>query len=233
MGLTTRPSKNINLSKIDDIQDEFFGEAASDDHKNAEAIDFTTESNKMDSSESETSSVANDFVRNSQKRQTSANLTKEISKSFKRNSTANEEKLSSLKIADLFEIAKTEGIRYTSRPYTVPRSLTIDLNRLKSKFKIRDLHYTQTDLMDKMIKESLEIVTADNYFSQRERALKFVKSPEHCSRRSVTLTEETACEMAELKADIALTHNRRIYSDEIFTTLLAVAFSELYENNLL
>nr|MBA2738015.1 hypothetical protein [Pyrinomonadaceae bacterium] len=60
-----------------------------------------------------------------------------------------------------------------------------------------------------------------------------VKSPEQSSRRSVTLTEETVSGMAEIKADLAHAHGRRFSSDEIFTTLLAIAFALLYENGLL
>jgi hypothetical protein len=87
--------------------------------------------------------------------------------------------------------------------------------------------------MDKMIKESLDSTNAENYLELRENAFKYVKSPEQSSRRTVTLTEETVSGMAELKADLALKYERRFSSDELFTTLLSIAFSKLYENKLI
>jgi len=238
MGLTTRPSKNIDLSKIDDIQNEFFGEKIPDDSKKAKA-DKTGDSTKKTREKappvkSKISSELKVAVKNTQKAQKAGNAPKEAPKNLEIDFSEIKKKDSgSMKIADLLATAKVGGVRYTSRPFTVPRSLTIDLNRLKSKFRTRDLQYTQNELMDKMIKESLEIVTAENYFSLREKAFKLVKSPEQSSRRSVTLTEETVSGMAEIKADLAHAHGRRFSSDEIFTTLLAIAFALLYENGLL
>ncbi len=238
MGLTTRPSKNIDLSKIDDIQNEFFGEKVPDGSKNAKD-DKTGDSakkprEKAPSVKSKISSELKVAAKKTKKSQKAGNVPKEAPKNSENDSSKIKETESgNVKIADLLATAKFEGVRYTSRPFTVPRSLTIDLNRLKSKFRTRDLQYTQNELMDKMIKESLENVTAENYFSLREKAFKFVKSPEQSSRRSVTLTEETVSGMAEIKADLAHAHGRRFSSDEIFTTLLAIAFALLYENGLL
>lgn len=241
MGLTPRPSKNIDLSKIDDIQSEFFSD---DEAANENKITKITKNTKITDSRKklpeQVSAVKSEILgedgaaKKSQKAQNSDSQPKEELKSIKNDSSEiKETEGTNLTIADLLATAKSEGVRHTSRPFTVPRSLTIDLNRLKTKFRTRDLQYTQNELMDKMIKESLETVTADNYFTERERAFKLVKSPEQCSRRSVTLNEETASEMADLKASLAMQQNRRVTSDEIFTTLLAVAFANLYENGLL
>lgn len=236
MALTARPSKKIDLSKIDEIQSEFFEEESVDNeitgkestvHNNA--AKKTHESKTAINKQAAKSLAVTKNVSLESKQKT---LSQELEKVEKK-TTQNVAEQGSQKLADLLATARTGGARHTSRPYTVPRSLTIDLNRMKSKFKMRDLHYTQNELMDKMVKESLETVTADNYFSLREKAFTYVKSPEQSSRRTVTLTEEAAIAMADLKADIALQQNRRITSDEIFTTLLAIAFSNLYERGLL
>lgn len=244
MGLTPRPTKNLDLSKIDDIQSEFFSDdEAADENKNTKntkitksikITDLTKKSPEQISAiKSETSSEGGTLKKTQKPRNADSQPTEEPERIKNNSNEVKETEGANLKIADILAIAKSEGVRHTSRPFTVPRSLTIDLNRLKTKFRIRDLQYTQNELMDKMIKESLETVTADNYFTERERAFKLVKSPEQCSRRSVTLNEETASEMADLKASLAMQQNRRVTSDEIFTTLLAVAFANLYENGLL
>lgn len=230
MSLTAKPSKNVDLSKIDDIQNEFFGDEENSIADIKKAVSAKTEEvSQIEATQPATAS--ND--RKVRKGKT-ARSTAEKPNNFKDNSNKSGAlESANPKIADLLAEAKFEGVRHTSRPFTIPRSLTIDLNRLKSKFRTRDLHYTQNELMDKMLKESLEIVTAENYSSLRKKAFDFVKSPELYSRRSVTLSEETVSGMAELKADLALAHGRRFSADEIFTTLLAVAFSSLYENGLL
>jgi hypothetical protein len=237
MGLTPRPSKNIDLSKIDDIQSEFFSD---DEAANENEITKITKNTKITDSRKKSPEQVSALKSatpgedGAAKKSNSDSQPKENLRSIKNDSSETKETEGvNLTIADLLATAKSEGVRHTSRPFTVPRSLTIDLNRLKTKFRTRDLQYTQNELMDKMIKESLETVTADNYFTERERAFKLVKSPEQCSRRSVTLNEETASEMADLKASLAMQQNRRVTSDEIFTTLLAIAFANLYENGLL
>ena len=234
MGLTTRPSKNIDLTKIDEIQSEFFDNNLSDEKENSKLEDSPKSKEKNTSiensgDESNLKSANQPQKSNSSKIKT-GNTKKEIKKDLPK---VTESGVGSLKIADLLATEKTHGVRHSSRPYTVPRSLTIDLTRLKSKFRSRSLQYTQNELMDKMLGESLEIISADNFLELREKALDFVKSPDQCSRRSVTLTEETVSEMNELKADLALKYNRRFSADEIFITLLAVAFLPLYENDLL
>lgn len=234
MALTARPSKKIDLSKIDEIQNEFFdeetsGKKNSDEKSSAEKADELKIANKKKGGNEPKSLAAAAAPQKSVEKMPSSEQPK-IEMSATASSVTEQ---GSQRIADILATAQTGGVRHTSRPYTVPRSLTIDLNRMKSKFKTRDLHYTQNELMDKMVKESLETVTADNYFLLREKAFAFVKSPEQSSRRTVTLTEEAAVGMADLKADLALKQNRRVSSDEIFTTLLAIAFSTLYENNLL
>ena len=234
MGLTTRPSKNIDLTKIDEIQSEFFDNNLSDEKENSKLEDSPKSKDKNTSiensgDESNLKSANQPQKSNSSKIKT-GNTKKEIKKDLPK---VTESGVGSLKIADLLAAEKTHGVRHSSRPYTVPRSLTIDLTRLKSKFRSRSLQYTQNELMDKMLGESLEIISADNFLELREKALDFVKSPDQCSRRSVTLTEETVSEMNELKADLALKYNRRFSADEIFITLLAVAFLPLYENDLL
>jgi len=244
MGLTPRPTKNIDLSKIDDIQSEFFSddEAADGNRvtkdtkitKNTKSTEFRKKSPEQTPAVKPETPSEGGTLKKTQKPQNSDSQPKVEPERIKNNSSkVKETEGANLKIADILATAKSEGVRHTSRPFTVPRSLTIDLNRLKTKFRTRDLQYTQNELMDKMIKESLETVTADNYFTERERAFKLVKSPEQCSRRSVTLNEETASDMADLKASLAMQQNRRVTSDEIFTTLLAVAFANLYENGLL
>ncbi len=250
MGLTARPSKNIDLAKIDNIQDEFFGMEDEEQTKKEKSIQESKASPKKSStrnrSAAEELSQPEKTVKNTKKSDARQIFTKELIETD--NTTANpaqnkqntgetksetrSEISENLKIADLLATAQFDGVRHTSRPFTVPRSLTIDLNRLKSKFRSRNLQYTQNELIDKMLKESIETVTADNYFELREQAFKFVQSPEQSSRRSVTLTEETVSGMAELKADLALAHGRRFSGDEIFTTLLAVAFAPLYEQSL-
>lgn len=233
MGLTARPSKNIDLAKIDEIQSEFFDDKPDEKSKtvkNKKAAE--KEKNKSSGAKVNEPKNAEKTVQDSKKK--ISETTERVKEIQKDSSKAEQvEPKENMKIADLLATAKFEGVRHTSRPYTVPRSLTIDLTRLKSKFRSRNLQYTQNELMDKMVKESLEIVTADNFHDLRETAFEFVKSPENCSRRSVTLTEETVSGMNELKADLALKHNRRFSADEIFTTLLAVAFSPLYENDML
>lgn len=261
MGLTTRPSKNIDLNKIDDIQDEFFGEKTGDEiesKKDNSEGKFSPESSlpsKRDDAVESSGNAAREMdesektVKNNKKPADNPTSSRELAEAIEKPADSGQSRQTfdeenepakgkngiseNLKIADLLAAARFEGVRHTSRPYSVPRSLTIDLNRLKSKFRSRDLQYTQNELMDKMLKESLELVTADNYYNLREKAFAFVKSPEQSSRRSVTLTEETVSGMAELKADLAHAHNRRFSADEIFTTLLAVAFAPLYENGLL
>jgi hypothetical protein len=233
MALTARPSKKIDLSKIDEIQNEFFDDETSDTE--------TGKKNNSAAQEIESPKPAGDKERESESRSAKkVEISPKSSQKMPPKQTEKAEKIASpqpeqgsQKIADLLATAKTGGVRHTSRPFSVPRSLTIDLNRMKSKFKARDLHYTQNELMDKMVKESLETVTADNYYDLREKAFAFVKSPEQSSRRTVTLTEDAVLGMADLKGDLALKQNRRVSSDEIFTTLLAIAFSTLYENGLL
>lgn len=234
MGLTTRPSKNIDLTKIDEIQSEFFDNNLSDEKENSKLEDSPKSKDKNTSIEKSGDKSNQKTLNQPQKSNSSkvktGNPDKEIKKDLPK---VTESEAGSLKIADLLATEKTHGVRHSSRPYTVPRSLTINLTRLKSKFRSRSLQYTQNELMDKMLGESLEIITADNFLELREKALDFVKSPDQCSRRSVTLTEETVSEMNELKADLALKYNRRFSADEIFITLLAVAFLPLYENDLL
>ncbi len=235
MGLTARPSKNIDLAKIDEIQSEFFDDETIEKSKSENNKKATEDKkNKISGAKVNKSKDAEKTVQDSKKKISGTKTTKQVKKIQKDLPGGNRvEQEENMKIADLLATAKFEGVRHTSRPYTVPRSLTIDLTRLKSKFRSRNLQYTQNELMDKMVKESLEIVTADNFHDLREKAFGFVKSPENCSRRSVTLTEETVSGMNELKADLALKHNRRFSADEVFTTLLAVAFSPLYENDML
>ncbi len=224
MGLTARPSKNIDLEKIDEIQSEFF------DDKQIKKPKSVKNNKSSEAKDKELKKVN----RNNQDSKEELSKKTEQVKEIQKDLTETEQiEQGSMKIAELLATEKFRGVRHTSRPYTVPRSLTIDLTRLKSKFRSRNLQYTQNELMDKMLKESLEIVTADNFLELREKAFEFVKSPENCSRRSVTLTEETVSEMNELKADLALKHDRRYSADEIFTALLAVAFSTLYENAML
>ena len=227
MGLTTRPTKNIDLSKIDEIQDEFFSEklppSDTDDTNLKKGISTDKKKKTPENIESE-----------SKKKIAKIKKPAEISAASKTSQIVEKKsEQGGQKIADLLATEKVKSVRFISRPYTVPRSLTIDLNRLKSQFRTRDLHFTQNELMDQMIRESLEIITVENYRSLRETALNMIKSPEQCSRRTVTLTEETVSGMAELKADLALSNNRRYSGDEIFTTLLAVAFSTLYKTGLL
>lgn len=234
MALTAKPSKNADLSKIDDIQNEFFGEETADLAENTKTVVSTVKRRKKSTS-AETPIFGDlQIGGKTQTLKNARNPSGEEAQKLESNSIENKGKEpENLKIADLLATAKFAGVRHTSRPFTVPRSLTIDLNRLKAKFRSRDLQYTQNELMDRMLRESLEFVTANNYRELREKAFTQVKTPEQCSRRTVTLTEDTVSAMSELKADLALAHNRRFSSDEIFTTLLAVAFAPLYENNLL
>ncbi len=252
MGLTAKPSKNIDLAKIDDIQNEFFAEEIKDETKNKRDKSEQRISRKNSSSQKRDPikeiGQSKKIVKSTKKLQeptlfnsshktiekpTASAQHKPITGDRNDQTTPKNDISENLKIADLLATAQFDGIRHTSRPYTMPRSLTIDLNRLKSKFRTRNLQYTQNELIDKMLEESLEAVSADNYFDLRERAFKCVKSPEQSSRRSVTLTEKTVSGMAELKADLAHAHGRRFSSDEIFTALLAIAFAPLYENGLL
>lgn len=237
MGLTTRPSKKIDLTKIDEIQSEFFDIGSTKEKEPAKTEKKTETPETKDETPSIAKSIKDSALKSPNQTQKSDSTKIKINQAKKETQKGLPEEKEfvrgSLKIADLLATEKTHGVRHTSRPYTVPRSLTIDLNRLKSKFRSRSLQYTQNELMDKMLGESLEVITADNFLEMRDKAFDFVKSPDQCSRRSVTLTEETASEMNELKADLALKHNRRFSADEIFTTLLAVAFLPLYENELL
>lgn len=234
MALTARPTKKIDLSKIDDIQDQIFGKEGSDPQPAtdvARTADFDASKSHPEVKQKENTPKIG------VKKETGAISTKRAaptkSAANARNHDVNAGKAENLSIADLLATEKSSGIRYTSRPYTIPRSLTIDLGRLKSMFRTRELQYTQTELMEKMLKESLELVSASNYHEFREKALSMIKSPEQCSTRSVTLTEDTFFTMGELKADLAQAHGRRFSNDELLTTLLAVAFAPLYEQGLL
>ncbi len=230
MGLTAKPSKAIDLTKIDEIQSEFFDDELEEKSTKPQTKKAVEKSDK--SAATKANNKKSDHQSPAEKK-SKTNLVNKLKKVEKKLPEEKQIEQGNMKIADLLATAKFEGVRHTSRPYTVPRSLTIDLTRLKSKFRSRNLQYTQNELMDKMLKESLEIVNADNFHELREKAFGFVKSPDQCSRRSVTLTEETALEMNELKADLALKYNRRFSADEIFNALLAVAFSPLYENEIL
>ncbi len=255
MGLMSKPSRNIDLAKINEIQNDFFGEKKEESviQEGAKVARKKLSSDKKItdrmSLENPEKSKDSGKTRGKEKEKSASSLILELTEdsgdpiSLGLKKKDNEVKTAAIKdannrlenqrIADLLVSARVDGIRHTSRPFTMPRSLTIDLNRLKSKFRSRNLQYTQNELIDKMLKESLETVTADNYFDLREEAFKFVKSPEQSSRRSVTLTEESVSGMAELKADLSLAYGRRFSSDEIFTTLLAIAFAPLYKNRLL
>lgn len=230
MGIMARPSKNIDLEKIDEIQSEFFDDKQSEESKSVKAKKSADDNKSSEAKENKSKKIASKNQKIKEKLSKKIEQVKEIQKDLPKTEQIEQ---GSMKIAELLATEKFQGVRHTSRPYTVPRSMTIDLTRLKSKFRSRNLQYTQNELMDKMLKESLEIVTADNFLELREKAFEFIKSPENCSRRSVTLTEETVSEMNELKADLALKHDRRFSADEIFTALLAIAFSTLYENAML
>ena len=234
MGLTPKPKKSIDLSKIDDIQNEIFGSersglAAGVPEIKTETIAVTEKSSsgRPKAAGAKKSKAGNPAAKSSVISRVSDTNSKTA------NVIASQEPSPDLTIADLLATAKSQGARYTTRPYTVPRSLTIDLNRLKSMFRTRDLQYTQTELMEKMLKESLEIVTEKNYLELRDKAFALLKSPEQCSRRSVTLTEDTFFGMGELKADLTQNHGRRFSNDELLTMLLAVAFTPLYERGVL
>jgi hypothetical protein len=235
MALMTRPSKKLELSKIDEIQSEFFNDEPADTPKTLESLEINQKPKAPRVVAKST--VMKEKPVPAQIKKTMPTQEAKVLKPTVDMKMQNPDNLDteqgSMSIAALLATAKTQGVRHTSRPYTVPRSLTIDLNRLKSKFRTRSLQYTQNELMDKMVNESMAIVDAENFLEMREKAFSHVKSPEQCSRRSVTLTEETASEMNELKADLALKHNRRFSADEIFMTLLAVAFMPLYKDNLL
>ncbi len=235
MALMTRPSKKLELSKIDEIQNEFFHNETNETPKSLESL-ATNEKPKTAPVVAKSSVVKEKPIPAQTKTTIPTQKTiikKPINNVKLENSDNIDTEPQNMSIAAMLATAKTVGVRHTSRPYTVPRSLTIDLNRLKSKFRTRSLQYTQNELMDKMVNESMAIVDADNFLEMREKALALVKSPEQCSRRSVTLTEETASDMNELKADLALKYNRRFSADEIFMSLLAVAFMPLYEDGLL
>lgn len=228
MALTTRPTRKTDLSKIDEIQEEFFKQETATGEKPQSAVKDTKERNLNADAENESNSSHVEFS----KRETGdEKLTEKTADNADR--TANFSPAAPVTIADLLQTTQTGGVRYSSRPYTVPRSLTIDLNRLKAKFKTRDLQYTQNELMDQMIREVLQTVTAENYPVLCEKAYRYIKSPEQSSRRTVTLAETTVGEMAELKASLMHSQNRRISSDELFTSLLAIAFIPLYEKGLL
>lgn len=231
MGLTTRPTRKTDLSKIDEIQEEFFKRETATEEKARSAAEEPSDT-KAQSLNPETANKSNLSPANSGEREVAGEETGEKT-AGNANLSADSQEAAPLTIADLLQTTQTGGVRYSSRPYTVPRSLTIDLNRLKAKFKTRDLQYTQNELTDQMIREVLQTVTAENYQSLREKAYGYVKSPEQSSRRTVTLTEATVGEMAELKARLTLSQNRRVSSDELFTSLLAIAFIPLYEKGLL
>ncbi len=231
MALIAKPKKIIDLAKIDDIQNEVFGRevplvgssVSSADASSTAPINFKAGKLKTQAPKKPKAVSAKDG---------SGDNTKASLKSTE-NKVGGEPPSRDLKISELLATAKTGGVRYTTRPYTVPRSLTIDLNRLKATFRTRELQYTQTELMEKMIRESLEIVTESNYHDLREKALALIKVPEQSSRRSVTLTEDTFFKMSELKADLAQAHGRRFSNDELLTMLLATAFAPLYEQGVL
>jgi hypothetical protein len=237
MALTAKPTKKVDLSKIDDIQNEFFGqELTTGTPAPPETISAQPEkSARADSpppAVSQKAVPAGKSIISPEKpaAKRPAAVEKKAAGSVRESTEAQPREGT---VADLLTASRFSGVRYTTRPYTVPRSLTIDLNRLKAMLRAREMQYTQAELMEKMIRESLEIVNEGNYYELRERAFGHLKSPDQCSRRSVTLTEDTFFRMSELKADLAQAHGRRFSNDELLTVLLAVAFAPLYEQGTL
>lgn len=237
MALTAKPTKNIDLSKIDDIQNEFFGQQAPAVIVHSSDPVSAPMGAEKKGSTSKPKAPVGKASKATRSKDRSPKIDPAISSDTlglgSENRPKGEPQSRDLKIEDLIATATAHGVRYTTRPYTVPRSLTIDLNRLKSMFRTRELQYTQAELMEKMLRESLETVTENNYHDLREQALSLVKFPEQFSRRSVTLTEDTFFKMSELKADLTQAHGRRFSNDELLTMLLAVAFAPLYEQGLL
>jgi hypothetical protein len=123
--------------------------------------------------------------------------------------------------------------RSTTRPFSLPRTLIIDTTRLKSKFRTIDEQFTQNVIIDFLLREALKQVTPENYKDLRAAAFTFVKRAEETTRRSLTVTEEVIYQMSELKAGINLETGRKYSNDEIFSTLLALGVSWLYQNDVL
>ena len=237
MALTAKPTKKVDLSKIDDIQKEFFGQelpvvtSAPRETPAAppEKIAGTDPQPPVAVSTKVTPAGKSTISPEKPAAKRPAAVKKNKTGNLRENRENNEAQPREGTVADLLTASRFSGVRYTTRPYTVPRSLTIDLNRLKAMLRAREMQYTQAELMEKMIRESLEIVNDGNYYDLREKAFGLVKALDQCSRRSVTLTEDTFFRMSELKADLAQAHGRRFSNDELLTVLLAVAFAPLYE----
>lgn len=234
MALTAKPTKKVDLSKIDDIQNEFFGQelpaVTADLRETPGALPEKRAVKEPEVSASATKKAGPAGKSAASPEQPGPVLTKTVQKDKAKSiETKSDLQPREGTVADLLAASRFNGVRYTTRPYTVPRSLTIDLNRLKAMLRTREIQYTQAELMEKMIRESLEIVNDQNFYDLRERAFGQVKAPDQCSRRSVTLTEDTFFRMSELKADLAQTYGRRFSNDELLTVLLAVAFAPLYE----
>jgi hypothetical protein len=251
MAITTKPKRKVDLATIDEIQDEMFGFAAEDEDKKKEEEPKSGETGKDGASEENPKETVE---------KTSVKKTKSARKKEKGSSVVTEkrprksaENTSAVKntaspaanptssagvspdasIAEMLSAQKYSGVRYKSRPYTVPRSLMADLDRLKLKLRTRDIHLTQNELIDKMIGEALETVNSGNFFELAEKANGFIRSPQLGSRRSVTLTERTVHKMNDLKTEILLETNRKVSAEEIFSALFAVAFLPHYESGAL
>lgn len=221
MAITAKPKRKVDLSTIDDIQDEIFGETGREVRNPADTTVRQKRKPKTPNAVKRTDSIA-------AKSEALSKKTRESAASTNTEPQLTEES----SIAELLSAKKYTGIRYKSRPYTIPRSLIVDLDRLKMELRSRDIHLTQNELIDKMVQESLETVGTDTYFALADKALGYIKSPNLSSRRSVTLTENTVMRINTLKADLSLKAIRKISSEELFISLFAIAFLPHYESGI-
>ena len=226
MALRPAPRKKIvDYNELDRLQQDIFGTPRT-------AIE--TEPETTPNIPAEQSTVSGQTEKQDAKKKSAPK--KSVEKPVVENSVANTlgRNLSDLDaIASSIAATKAGQGRHTTRPFSIPRTLIIDTTRLKSKFRSVDEQFTQNVIIDYLLREALAVVTAENYKDLKTAAFETVKRPDEITRRSLTVTEEVVYQMSELKAQINLETGKKYSNDEIFSTLLALAISWLYQNEVL
>lgn len=235
--------KSVDYEKIDDLQKKIFGSEQADEIlSDSKSVNENLAQTKTNSRIAETSETT------SGKKVKEKTITKKIERESLPSSTVDAEESAtkinsdtspSVNLSDLETIAariassKAGQGRNTTRPFSLPRTLIIDTTRLKSKFRTIDEQFTQNVIVDFLLREALAAVSPENYKNLRTTAFESVKKPDETTRRSLTVTEEVVYQMSELKAGINLETGKKYSNDEIFSTLLAIGVSWLYQNEVL
>jgi hypothetical protein len=240
MALRPAPKrKPADYAKVDDLQKQIFGsEREAETPLISESKDNASMKTRSRAETSVSESVGKNLSDNkSTSKPSTKKLKRENSHSSRQDLDAGNtfnENLSDLEtIAARIVSSKAGQGRNTTRPFSLPRTLIIDTTRLKSKFRTIDEQFTQNVIIDFLLREALAAMTPENYKVLRAEAFESVKRPDETTRRSLTVTEEVIYQMSELKAGINLETGRKYSNDEIFSTLLALGVSWLYQNGVL